>query len=236
MAEISRKERPRDPVWAREPGQRRPMLSRDAIVDAAIEIADSEDLEAVSIRRVAAKLGARTMSLYTYIDSKEDLLHLMANQVAGEFLIEGEMPADWREAISEIARRSRECLLRHPWLPALVHQNPAPGPNHLRHVEQSLAAVSSLTTDPASMVRIVAAVDHYMLGYVMHAPHLEREGEPHTAPEALQHPYFQKLLQSGDFQHLKTVLRAGAHSEESFEAGLSWLLDGIERNFAPRDR
>src|SRR6185503_20100843 len=98
-------------IWAREQGRRRSTLSQDTILDAAIKIAETDGLDAVSIRRVATELGVRAMSLYTYIERKDDLLDLMADKVVEGILIEGELPDDWREAISMIARREREFIL-----------------------------------------------------------------------------------------------------------------------------
>ena len=140
----------RVPVWARDDTRRRTSLSREAIVAAAVAIADAEGLDAVSIRRVAADLHARAMSLYTYIERKEDLLDLMADEVAAETLVPGELPADWREATLAIARRERQTTLRHPWLVDLVTRRSAlgrVGPNMLRHSEQSIAALAGLDAD-----------------------------------------------------------------------------------------
>jgi AcrR family transcriptional regulator len=99
--------RPRDAAQHRagdEEHQRRTALTREAIVRAAILLADAEGLDAVSIRRVASELQARAMSLYTYIERKEDLFDLMADEVAAEVLVPGELPRDWREATVVIAR------------------------------------------------------------------------------------------------------------------------------------
>lgn len=118
----------------------------------------------------AASLSwVRAMSLYTHIERKEDLLALMIDEVIPEILIQGELPAGWRDAISLIARQERDYILRHPWIVELSGQPNLPhlGPNALRHVEQSLSAVSGLTDDPQAQVEIVAAVDHYMLGFVV---------------------------------------------------------------------
>ena len=80
----------------------------------ALQIADAEGLDAVSIRRVAGNLGVRPMSLYTYIDRKEDLIILMRDKANGEVVLGTELPDGWREAVTAIARRTREVMLRHP--------------------------------------------------------------------------------------------------------------------------
>src|SRR4051794_41896312 len=90
-------------------------LSRDGIVAAALSLADAEGLDAVSIRRVAAALGARPMSLYTHIAAKDDLVDLMADAVVGEVLID-DPPAAWRGALRVMAGRSWRAFVAPPRL------------------------------------------------------------------------------------------------------------------------
>ncbi|WP_406318311.1 TetR/AcrR family transcriptional regulator C-terminal domain-containing protein [Streptosporangium sp. NBC_01639] len=222
------------PVWAREAARRRPKLTREAIVAAAIRIADGEGADAVSIRRVATELGARAMSLYTHIERKEDLLDLMTDEVSAEILIKGELPGDWREAISAIARRTREMVRRHPWLVDLVSRRPNASPNGLRHAEQSLAALSALPLTTERRLWIIAAVDDYTMGSVirevLHTP--RRYGGAEAERDDLMQPYLRELVDSGEFPHLAPLLgggvpNAGGGSDEDFERGLRWLLDGI---------
>jgi AcrR family transcriptional regulator len=220
-------------VWTRTAGKRRATLTREAIVAAAIAIADAEGIEAVSIRRVATELGARAMSLYTYIERKEDLFDLMHDKAAGELLFTGELPADWRTAVAEVARRSRATCLRHPWMVDLS-QRPRFGPNGMRHLEQSLAAIDGLGLDPRAGWRIIAAVDDYTRGYII------REAAERASPRSggftdeerdqLLQPYFQRLADSGEFPRLESMLKNGLPGDDdNFEQGLSWLLDGIAR-------
>lgn len=211
------------PVWAREKPRRRPALSRDAIVRSAIEIADAEGLEAVSIRRVAGDLGVRPMSLYTYIDRKEDLLALMYDQVTGEMLIGAELPSGWREAIATIARRTREVVLRHSWMPGMPTRG---GPNALRHVEESLTALRELDLSPDIAVEVLTAVDKFVLGHAVF------EIGSHSADIAglAAQPYIDSLLASGEFPALSRIAahaRVDAATDDQFEHGLGWLLDGI---------
>ncbi|MEU1730018.1 TetR/AcrR family transcriptional regulator [Streptosporangium sp. NPDC020145] len=231
-------EQAQGPVWARETAGRRPKLTREAIVRTAIEVADAEGLDAVSIRRIATELGARAMSLYTHIERKEDLLDLMADETNAEILVEGELPDDWREAISAVVRRTRETIRRHPWLVDLVASRPQVGPNGLRHGEQSLAALSGLPIPPEQKWRIIAAVDDYALGFVIRET-LRGEGRSGYTwtpqeREALMRPYLRELLESGEFPNLAPLVNEiasgpadPAAADEDFEQGLRWMLDGI---------
>ncbi|RFS81535.1 TetR/AcrR family transcriptional regulator [Actinomadura spongiicola] len=221
-------------VWTRPRGGRRPKLTRAAIVEAAIKIADAEGLDAVSIRRIANELGVRAMSLYTHIDAKEDIFDLMYDEVAKEVLVEGELSDDWREAILQIVHKEREVGLRHPWMLELAHRSPRVGPNGLRHVEQSLAAAALLTTDPEAMLAIVTTVDHYMLGYTVREQHVRENGQERVHTSLLEREYVRSLLESGEFPHLKPLFEKGLYGREHFTEGLNWLLDGIERDYAEK--
>jgi AcrR family transcriptional regulator len=224
-----------DPVWAREKPRRRPVLSRDVIVDAAVRIADAEGLDAVSIRRIAADLGVRPMSLYTHIDRKEDLLALMRDQVNAEVLIGDQMPGDWRAALTAIAERTRDVVLAHRWLVSLMgfeaHAGTL-GPYALRHLEESLTAIRSLNLDPVTAAEVLSAVDRFVMG------HVSFEMTAHDAAEAsvLISAYLEGLLASGDFPELAKAAAGGAleagRSAQSFARGLTWLLDGIEADIA----
>jgi AcrR family transcriptional regulator len=220
----------RVPVWARDDNRRRTTLSREAIVAAAVAIADAEGLDAVSIRRVAADLNARAMSLYTYIERKEDLLDLMADEVAAETLVPGELPPDWREATLAIARRERQTTLRHPWLVELVTRRSMlgrVGQNMLRHGDQSIAALAGLRADPAWKWRLMTAVADYSTGFAVREVR-ERDAARTGQSELLQ-PYLRQLVAGGDYPHLAAMLDFGApdSDDDNFERGLRWLLDGF---------
>ena len=97
------------PAWARpeRPG-RDPSLTRARIIRAALEIADAEGPEGISMRRIAAKLGVGTMSLYYHVASKEDLLDLMLEAIYGEVGLPAEPSGDWRTDLTMLATRMRD--------------------------------------------------------------------------------------------------------------------------------
>ena len=144
-------------------GRRR--LTPDAITGAAIQIADAEGLDAVSIRRVAAALGARPMSLYDHFDSKDDLLASMANEVVAGVLIESPLPAGWREALTKIARRLYGTLVGHPWLVFVLPKRRRFGPNDSKQAEQLALALSSVKLEPAEVWTLVGTLNDYVLGH-----------------------------------------------------------------------
>jgi AcrR family transcriptional regulator len=230
-----------DTVWARDEDQSsgpRP-LSREAIVDAAIEIADADGLEAVSIRRLATKLDARPMSLYSHIGRKGDLIELMVDEVMSGAIIPGGPPTDdWREALRQIAQRTRESTRAHPWMIAAAFHHPFLGPNMLRHIDQSLAAVSELPLSPERKRAVLLAVDTYTLGFVRWEVRSQGAKEvgpcadrANAGPSAAEiDAYIAAQAASGDYPHLAEFVgeKSGLGVKaEKFEIGLEWLLTGI---------
>ena len=230
-------EPPRDPLEPRRPRPRPAGLSREAIVAAAIEIADAEGLEAVSIRRIATKLEARPMSLYSHIEHKDELVDLMIDEVIGEALLPGEVPDDWREALRQIAQATRDAARAHPWMIVSAFRRPRLGPNALRHIDQSLAAVAALALPFDRKRAVLLAIDTYTLGYARWEVSRRRpqrwRGKP--APEMPSTEEIDAYLRRaggerrvpapGGDRPLATS--PSASSRVSFEAGLEWLLAGI---------
>lgn len=225
--------------WNRDAESRPAGLSREAIVAAAIEIADEEGLEAVSIRRIATKLETRPMSLYSHIEHKGELIDLMIDEAMGETHLPGEVPDDWREALRQIAQRTRAAARAHPWMIATAFRRPLLGPKALRHVDQSLAAVASLDMPFGRKRAALLSVDTYTLGYVrweILSPHAKGSarcggwgGEDLPSHEQID-AYLREQVESGEYPHLAAIatseLTLGV-TPESFEVGLDWLLAGI---------
>ena len=108
-------------------------LSREAIVAAAIGIADREGIEAVSLRSVAAALDAGPMRLYGHVDSKDALLALMVDAVHAELVRPPK--GSVRKALTALAQSLRTSARKHPWFIGLLGGRPALGPNAFAHLE-----------------------------------------------------------------------------------------------------
>ncbi|HEX3279027.1 MAG TPA: TetR/AcrR family transcriptional regulator [Thermoleophilaceae bacterium] len=236
-------ERTMGPVWARaEPGSRRARFTRDQIAEVALRIADAEGIDAVSMRRVAGELGAGTMTLYHYVQTKDELLALMDNAMMGELIVpDDELSADWREALTQIAHRSRAALLRHPW--ALEGIGDAYiGPNAIRHMEQSMAAVSAIEGDFSVKFEIVEMIDEYVFGNAIHGSRAPGPEDPEAQEEWREQAFafIEEQLATGDFPHLTDVMPPGGMPElwekleaansddDRFDRGLRRVLDGIQ--------
>ena len=155
-----------DLLWGRRGrGQRgpKPGLSVDAIVAAAIRLADAEGLEAVSMARVAEQLGFTTMSLYRHVASKEELLQLMWNasaQGTEDMVLAGE---DWRARLRAWATTQREGIDRHPWITQMPMAAPPMGPNSLTFVERGLEAMDGTGLADVDKLRVIGLISSYTL-------------------------------------------------------------------------
>jgi AcrR family transcriptional regulator len=220
-------------IWTRPPQEKRERPTREAIVAAATDLADTHGLDAVSVRRVAAALKTRPMDLYRYFARKDELIDLMVDEVVAGAVLD-EIPHDWRDALAAIARALRAVCLAHPWMVTAAGQQALLGPNVMRHVEQSLEATAALGLDQAKRLAIWRAVDSYTLGHANIRPGRDY-GEGGTAHDpawrAAAEAYLQDLAGSGNFPNLAALGAAGLmhndHDELTFETGLSWLLTGI---------
>jgi AcrR family transcriptional regulator len=236
-----------EPIWTQPPpGRRKPRYSREQIAEAALAIADAEGFEAVSMRRVATALGAGTMTLYHYVRTKDDLRALMDDAIMAELLIpDGELPGDWRAAVSQIAHRSRAVFRRHPWVLTAHESEGEGGPNGMRHFEQSLAAVAGTGLDADERLEIIAMVDDYVYGFAMRQSRVPDGANLDDVPEAL-FDYLRRQLGTGDYPHTAELtagseprevlgrIMAAMFDERRFDRGLERLLDGIERDIERR--
>jgi len=230
-------------VWLREePCSRSPAHSRARIAAVAVALADSEGFEAVSMRRVAQELGAGTMTLYHYVANKDELVTLMVDAVMGEILVPaGELPPAWRPAIAAIATRSLEALRRHRWMLDRLGDG-RPGPNGMRHFEQSLEAMAGAGISSRAMFEAIVLVDEYVFGFAIREAQESAEQQRGWAPGVRE--FFQRELDSGEFPRVRELLGDDVDAAMErvadvffapgrFERGLERLLDGIEAGLEP---
>ncbi|MEU0882813.1 TetR/AcrR family transcriptional regulator C-terminal domain-containing protein [Lentzea sp. NPDC005914] len=230
-------------VWDRPEPPSKPSptpLSRELIVRAAIELADSGGLDEVSIRKVAAALNAGPMRLYGYVETKDELLDLMVDEVYGEITL----PApgtEWRAALTRIAHGIREAAKRHPWFIDLLGGRPHRGPNSLAYMEASLATLDGRPEFPTidHVLGAVGTVMAFVRGAVGNEIAETREEQSSGLTEeqwqAASGPYMGRMLATGKFPTLAKVMYDAEHTSAGpwFDTGLSYVLDGIATRHTP---
>jgi AcrR family transcriptional regulator len=229
-------------VWARPRVAGRgpqPSLSVAAIVDEAVAVADAEGVAAVSMRRIAGELGVGTMSLYRYVETKDDLLDLMTDQVMGE---DGFTPAhlgDWREDLRGTAVRYRELVLRHPWVLSIGASRPPLGPNVLRRTERLLGTMDGLGLGIDEIAHLTSTVVAYVRGVVFaeiaDAEAVRRTGQTEDDYRRLVGPYLMQVLEAGEHPLMRRYVVEsddGADPDQVFLSGLDLVLDGVAARLA----
>lgn len=232
-------------IWMRPSARGRgpqPAHSRESIAAAAVRLADEHGFEAVSMRRIAAEIGAGTMSLYRYVPRKEDLVDLMIDQVSGEQLAP-DPTGDARADLFEAARRQRALIHRHPWLVQALRTSPSPGPNSLRFMDGMLAILEGTGLAPGEKFEAIALLTGGVRSFVEFEL-LQQLREQQTGISAEQYQqaetaYMTSVVLSGDYPHLARVAMesaasgAGAElqpvidSDALFERMLARTLDGV---------
>ncbi|MQA86009.1 MAG: TetR family transcriptional regulator [Streptosporangiales bacterium] len=129
----------------------RPRLTIERVVRTAIEIADGEGLDAVTMRRLAAALGVAPMTLYCYVPSRTELIDLMLDEVylrMPRTEIRGE---DWRSGLKRIADENRALYRSHPWAAEVATSRPPLGPGQMAKYEHELLALDGIGLDDVTM-------------------------------------------------------------------------------------
>ncbi|WP_329387426.1 TetR/AcrR family transcriptional regulator [Streptomyces sp. NBC_01351] len=210
--------RPAEPevIWSRP--QRagrgpRPAHSRESIAAEAVRVADAEGIEAVSMRRVAAGIGAGTMSLYNYVPRKDDLYELMVDAVSGEYAFT-EPTGDWRADLLALARQTRAVMHRHPWLPRLLSPVHGFSPNALAYLEHSLDCLAPLDAPDGEKLELIAAVNGMVSTYVAGELALAERARSLPWSEAAEADaraaWIGSRLATGQYPRLAAALTGGA--------------------------
>ncbi|WP_413316644.1 TetR/AcrR family transcriptional regulator [Agrococcus sp. 1P02AA] len=200
-------------------------LSTERIVEAAIELADADGLDAVSMGKVAARLGAAPMSLYRYVTGKDDLLLLMFD-TASEVTVPGS-GSTWRERLTEWAMFVRTTYDAHPWLADLPPSSIPTTPNRLAIIEDGLAALEGVRMPDAGKLPTLLLLLGYIGLYAKASSNAAVDDAVRQALPALvtdeRFPLLAPAVRAGVFEHRETDADVG------FGFGLRRLLDGVER-------
>jgi AcrR family transcriptional regulator len=206
----------------------KPEHSRAGIAAVAIEIADRDGLTAVSIRRVAAGIGAGAASLYRYLKSHDELIELIVDTVSGEYDLAA---SDEPPAIQllNLARQGRAILHRHPWLAPLLLTRPSMGPNSLGYLERALSALKPVGLPGPAKLQTVAMMTAITSAFVQNE--IASAGSPGAAPngENARLLYLSDVVQSGKYPLLAGALTEQPDSEtpeEMFTNTITKYLSG----------
>ncbi|MFJ5999877.1 TetR/AcrR family transcriptional regulator [Streptomyces sp. NPDC092370] len=205
-------------------------LTRQRVLRAAVELADSGGLETLSMRKLGEAVGVEAMSLYNHVANKEDLTDGMVDLVFGE--IELPTPGDgWRQAMRQRAISMRLVLSRHRWAIGLMESRSTPGPATLRHHDAVLGCLRESGFSLALTAHAVSVLDSYIYGFALQEKALPFDSPQESAELA---DSIMSGFGDGEYPHLTEmatahVMRPGYAFGDEFEFGLDLILDGLQQ-------
>ena len=211
--------------------ERRAPLTREQVVTAAIELADRDGIESISMRRLAQDLGIEAMSLYTHVRNKEDLLDGMADAVISMIPADANAStADWSNSLRRMALGARGVMLCHPWAPRTVETRAAPGPAGIAYANAVLGVLREGGFSIAQAHHALHILGSRILGFAQgvfdDSPGPDPEAAASLPDEfAAAFPYAAEMTLA--------VSHGGAlgpcDDDGEFEFALDFILDGLSR-------
>ncbi len=202
---------------------RKPLLSRERIVSAALSLVDAEGLTAVSTRRLAAELGVSGPSLYNHFATKDELLDAVADDVTGRVdltVLRSGLP--WQEAMAAWASSYRAAMAAHPALVPLLARGPGRRPAGLRLADAVFGALVEAGWPPAQATHVGASLRWFVAGSALGS------FAGGFVPD-------RSAYDPADYPHLGQAHRLAAHSrfvdDTAFQTGLRALLDGLTAQY-----
>lgn len=197
----------------RERGQRAG-LTREAILAAALELADREGLKALSMRRLGAALGVEAMALYHHVAGKEALLDGLVEHVFAQTSARPSNRGDWREWARDYAVELLETLTAHPNVLPLVVSRPAQTPRNHEAVEHAIAELEHSGFAPGLALDVVYAVNGLVVGHAVMAAAAASHAAAPEPIDAAAYPRFAAASRSD-------------RSASRFAFALQAMLDGF---------
>jgi TetR/AcrR family transcriptional regulator, tetracycline repressor protein len=218
---------PKRPKRSRAPG---PPLTRDRILDAALDLVDRNGLAALSMRRLGTELGVEGMALYHYVPSKDALLDGMVERVVGMAQTTPAAGQPWREMLRDFAFSYRSALLRHPGVLPLVATRPVMTVDAFRAVERAAALLTASGFSLDQALAVINGLTMFVIGHSLAAVgRTPGSEEPEPDVGALV-----ATLDPAEFPLVTCAMRTGAGLD--LDAGFGFTLDAMLTGFdASRD-
>jgi AcrR family transcriptional regulator len=205
-------------------------LTKERVLEAAMQLADGGGIEALSMRKLGQALGVEAMALYYHFANKERVLDGIVDLVFAEIDLPA-IGADWKTAMRQRAISVRDALLRHRWAIGLMESRTNPGPANLRHHDAVIGCLRAAGFDMAAVATAYSLLDSYIYGYAMTKMNLPFEDTADIVElsETMLEPF-----PPGAYQNLvdfltEHAMKPGYDYGHEFEYGLDVILDGLER-------
>jgi AcrR family transcriptional regulator len=216
----------------------RGFLSRELIIKEALALLDEHGPGALSMRRLADRLGVAPTALYTHVRGKANLIEGLIDQVYAGLDLDPDPSGDWTEQLTTLSRQIREHLLAHPAVVPYALQQPGLGPHSLRLGEAIYNVLRPAGFSDQAVVGTVYALLTYILGFV--ALEVPRAGtDPETSDEFVRRMWaFFAALPPGEFPHHVELapLLARISTDEQFQFGIRTFLAGLNAQQPEREQ
>jgi AcrR family transcriptional regulator len=204
-------------------------LTREKILQAAVDLADKAGLDALTMRQLGGELGVEAMSLYKHVSNKDEILDGMIELVVGQIEIPSS-DAEWREAMRQRAVSARAVLRRHSWAIGLFEARSSTGPTVVSYLNAVLGSLRSAGFSIEQAAHAFWLLDCYVYGHV-----IQETSIPVNSPE--ESPASQEVvleqITTDELPHLieleKHALTSKFSFDGEFQFGLDLILDGLDR-------
>jgi AcrR family transcriptional regulator len=226
-------------LWSSQTKPGRSGLTLKAIITAAIEIVDADGLEALSMRSVAERLDVGTMSLYTHVPGKQELIDLMLDTAYGQLYDSVESPSqqgDWQAGLRFIAQQNWLLYRRHPWMLDVTNARPVLGPHTTLKYEAELRPLDNLGLSDVEMDASLTLLMTHVAGCARSQALMDRTVRESGLTDGewwvIQSPILEKVM---DDTHFPVASRVGTASSMEYQGAGSpehALRFGVERILA----
>jgi TetR/AcrR family transcriptional regulator, tetracycline repressor protein len=207
----------------------RGFLSRELIIKEALALLDEHGPGALSMRRLADRLGVAPTALYTHVRGKADLIDGLIDQVYAGLTLKPDPDGDWTQQLTTLSQAIRAHLLAHPAVVPYALQQPGLGPHSLRLGEAIYNVLRPAGFSDQAVVGTVYALLTYILGFV--ALEVPRAGtDPQTSDEFVRRMWaFFAALPPGEFPHTVELAAqlARISTDDQFQFGIRTFLAGL---------
>jgi AcrR family transcriptional regulator len=207
----------------------RPALNRERVIAVAVALADGIGVDALTIRKLAAELDVKPMTIYHHVPNKEAIIDGMVDLVFSEI----DLPptdVDWKQAIRQRAASARVVLARHPWAAPLMESRTTPGPATLRHHDAVIGCLRAGGFSMEMTAHAYAVIDAFVYGFA-----LQEASLPATAGDEMADlaEAMSAAMPVGEYPHLvefttEHVLRTGYDFAGECDFGFDLILDGLD--------
>ncbi|TGL21759.1 TetR family transcriptional regulator [Leptospira yanagawae] len=216
-------------VTKKKDQKKRKTLSKDLLIQTAIQYANRNGIDALSMRNLANSLGVEAMSLYNHIQNKEELLDGMVEDSVKHFY-KPKQEKDWKKEFKKRANSVREVLLNFPWLTVLLVARVNVGEHMLKYFDQSLACLVGVGFTYKQADHIINAVDSHIYGFTLQELNFPFSPDEY-ASKAKEYLPMINAEHLPYFFHLSMEVANGKYDGiHHFEFGLDLILNGLNPN------